>query len=376
MLNPPFLRPSFASSCCLLAAIVLPLALGACSGKKADTAAASGPAAAELASEDVVVIKRADLDHSIALTGSLQALRQTTLTAQVDGVVSSVAVRPGASVVAGQELAQFDTRDLQKQLMVSEAQLVKSQETLAYNRKLADRNANLLKQNFISRNAFDSTNSQVQTAVADVNVSEAQLALARQALAKGRVAAPFAGTIAERLVEPGQRVGINSKLFTLVDLTELEWVASVPSGQIGEVRVGQTAQLQVDGFAQAFTGQVSRINPSVDAGSKSVQVYISIPNEQGLLRDGLFGQGRVLVDVRKGVLVLPVAAVREENGKHYVLVVEGNTLKRHEVTPGATDPATARQEITGGLSEGAIVLVSGVRLTTGMAVKLPASAAR
>ncbi|SMC25523.1 RND family efflux transporter, MFP subunit [Andreprevotia lacus DSM 23236] len=354
-------------------ALTLTAALSGCGNKPAPTATASAPAAAELAREDVVTIKRSDLNHSIPLTGSLQALRQTTLTAQVEGVVGSVAVRPGAAVAAGQELAMFDTRDLEKQLLVSKAQLEKSREMLDLNRKQAERNANLLKQNFISRNAFDATNSQVQTSVADVNVSEAQLALAKQALAKTRVTAPFAGTISERLVEPGQHVGLNSKLFTVVDLSELEWVAAVPSSQIGEVHVGQTATLKVDGFSGEFSGQVSRINPAVDAVNKTVEVYIRIINDQGSLRAGLFGQGRLAIDTRKDALVAPAAAVREENGQRFVLQVDKGTLVRRNVVLGAADAASNTVEIQSGLEAGAVVLVSGVRLTAGMPVKLQAS---
>jgi len=352
---------------CGLAALLLSL-LASCGGKAPATP--SAPAAAELTSEDVAVVQRGDIDDAIAITGSLHALQQTTLTAQIDGVIAKVDVRPGDSVRAGQTLAEYDTRDLDKQMLVAQAQLSKSRDMLAYNRKQAARNADLLKQNFISRNAFDASDSQLQTAAADVNVSEAQLALAKQALAKGKVVAPFAGTIAERLVEPGQRVGVNNKLLTLVDLSELEWVAAVPSGKIGQVHVGQTAELTVDGFEQTFTGQVTRINPSVDASNKSVAVYIRVPNQQHLLRDGLFAQGRLQVDVRKHTLIVPTDAVRSENGKQYVLAIENGHLQRHDVILGANDAVGGRVEIRTGIGAGATVLVSGVRLTSGMMVKL------
>ncbi|WP_035056943.1 efflux RND transporter periplasmic adaptor subunit [Andreprevotia chitinilytica] len=359
--------------------LALSLSLIACNRSPGAVGAASGPAAAtqaaaELSTDDVTTAQQGDLNRSIALTGNLQALRQTTITAQIDGLIASVAVRPGASVTAGQELARFDPSDLEKQMAVSQSQLAKSREQLALNHKLNERNANLLKQNFISQNAFDSSDSQLRTAEADAHTSEAQLALAKQSLAKTSIRAPFAGTVAERLAEPGQRVGMNSKLFTLVDLSELEWVGEVPSGRIGDVKVGQKAEFRVDGFDHPFTGQVSRINPSVNASSKTVQIYLQVPNPDGALRDGLFAQGNLLLDIRHAVINVPKQAVRDENGKRYVLAIEQGKLVRRDVSIGAEDAVADRVEIAQGIDAGTIILVSGVRLTSGMAVKLPASA--
>ncbi|TJZ72870.1 efflux RND transporter periplasmic adaptor subunit [Chitiniphilus eburneus] len=339
--------------------------------REAPAAAPTQPAAIELAPEDVATITAGDIDNTLALTGTLNAIQQTTLTAQVEGKIASVEVRPGAQVTSGQILARFDTANLQRQVAVAQAQLEKSRELLDYNRKLAKRNADLLAQNFISKNAFDNTQSQLQTALADERASMAQLGVAQQAVENGTVRAPFTGTLAQRLVEPGQHVGINSQLFTLVDLTELELVAAVPSTRIADVRVGQAVDFNVEGYRRAFSGTIIRINPTVDETSKTISIYIRVPNTDGELRSGLFAKGTVLVEGRKGVPSLPLAAVHGDGSAAYVLAIEAGKLVRRPVQVGATDLRRGQAEIVSGPAVGSKVLASNIALTAGTAVKLP-----
>ncbi|GLS03881.1 MexH family multidrug efflux RND transporter periplasmic adaptor subunit [Chitiniphilus shinanonensis] len=329
------------------------------------------PAAIELAPEDIATVVAGDIDNTLALTGTLGAIQQTTLTAQIEGKIASVEVRPGAAVTQGQVLARFDTANQQRQVAVAQAQLEKSRELLEYNRKLAKRNADLLAQNFISKNAFDNTQSQLQTAQADERAAVAQLGVAQQAVDNGTVRAPFTGTLAQRLVEPGQHVGVNSQLFTLVDLTELELAAAVPSTRIADVHVGQNVDFNVEGYRRAFSGTIIRINPTVDENSKTVSIYIRVPNPDGELRSGLFAQGTVLVDRRKGVSTLPLAAVHGDGSNAYVLTIESDRLVRRAVQVGATDLRRGQAELVSGPALGSKVLASNIALTAGTAVKLP-----
>ncbi|MBM3115560.1 efflux RND transporter periplasmic adaptor subunit [Jeongeupia naejangsanensis] len=334
---------------------------------------ANKSAAVELAPEDIVRVTQGDVTHTLAITGTLQAEQQTTITAQVEGQVSSVDVRPGQHVRRGQVLARLDANDLQRQFAVAQAQLAKSRDLLAYNRKLSERNQDLLKQNFISKNAFDTTQNQLQSAIADTRAAEAQLGLAQQALAKAVIAAPFDGMVADRFVDPGQHVGINGKLLTVVDLGSLELVANVPARRIGEIAPDQQVRFTIDGFPDRFSGHIARINPSVSETSKAVPVYIRIDQQHEALRSGLFAQGLIEIATHARVANLPLPAVRDENGEQYVLAIESGKLVRKVVTTGARDEARARIEITGGIKPGAIVLASNVSLSAGTQVKLPAA---
>ncbi|BCL75051.1 nolF secretion protein [Jeongeupia sp. HS-3] len=329
-------------------------------------------AAVELAQEDVVTVSRSDVTHTLAVTGTLQAEQQTTITAQIEGQIAAIEVRPGQRVQRGQIIARLDASDLDRQVTVAQAQLAKRRDLLDYNRRLSERNQNLLKQNFISKNAFDTTQSQLQAAAADAHVAEAQLGLARQAQAKTVVRAPFDGVIAERLAEPGQHLGVNGKLFTLIDLSSLELIANIPARRIGEIRLEQTVSFQVDGFPARYTGHIVRINPGVNDASKAVEVYVRIDNRDDALRSGLFAQGIIDIAKHASVLALPLSALHEENGQSYVLAIESGKLVRHAVRTGARDEHNGRIEIIDGLKQDAVVLASGVQLAPGAMVKLPA----
>ncbi|WP_255987729.1 efflux RND transporter periplasmic adaptor subunit [Chitinolyticbacter albus] len=346
--------------------------LGLADGKTPQPSALPKHNSVELATADVARVTRADLARALPLTGTLAALQQTTLTAQVDGRIAAVEVRPGDAVRTGQVLARFDTADLERQRAVSAAQLAKSREQLAYQQKLSRRNADLLAQNFISKNAFDNTQSELQAAAADERAALAQLGLAEQAITNATVRAPFAGTVASRQIEPGQHVGINSPLFTVVDLSELELVANVPSAQIAEVKLGQTVNFHVQGYTQAFTGSINRINPTVDEATKTIPLYLRVPNPDGALRSGLFADGLLVLDTRSAVPSLPLQAVHADGKARYVLAIEEGKLVRRDVTLGASDLKRDRVEIAAGIAAGAQVLASNARLPPGTAVTIVA----
>lgn len=327
-------------------------------------------AAVELAAVDVARVAPADLERALPLTGTLAALQQTTLTAQVEGRIAAVEVRPGDAVRTGQVLARFDTADLERQRAVSAAQLAKSREQLAYQQKLSRRNADLLAQNFISKNAFDNTQSELQAAAADERAALAQLGLSEQAIANATVRAPFNGTIASRQIEPGQHVGINSPLLTVVDLAELELVANVPSAQIAEVALGQTVTFNVQGYQQPFAGTINRINPTVDESTKTIALYLRVPNPDGALRSGLFADGLLVLDTRRAVPSLPLQAVHADGKQHYVLAIEQGKLVRRNVTLGANDPKRDRVEIATGIATGTQVLAGNISLPPGTAVAI------
>src|SRR5262249_46937886 len=152
----------------------------------------------------------------------------------------------------------------------------------------------LLRQKFISQNAFDTTQSVYDAADANMRSAEAQLRLAQKAINDAEIRAPFAGIIAKKIVNPGEKVAMDSPLFGLVDLGKMEIEAPAPASEVPSVRVGHAATFRVDGFGdRTFDGKVERINPMTEAGSRSITLYISVANRDGALRGGMFAKGQI-----------------------------------------------------------------------------------
>lgn len=186
--------------------------------------------------------------------------------------------------------------------------------------------------------------------------------------------APMAGFISQRLAQPGERVAVDTRIVEIVDLSRMEIEAALSAADSAGVRVGQQALLQVEGHAQPVPARVARINPSTQAGSRSVLVYLQLKPAPGL-RQGLFVQGSLGTEKLK-TLAVPLQAVRSDKPQPYVQVVENQQVRHVSVTLGARGQAGGQDMVAiNGLAEGSLVLAGAVGpLREGTAVRTTAAA--
>jgi membrane fusion protein, multidrug efflux system len=174
--------------------------------------------------------------------------------------------------------------------------------------------------------------------------------LARNALRDAVVTAPLSGTVAKRHVQPGEKVPFDTPLVTIVDLARMELQALVPANDIPELRVGMKVDLTIDGFGdRRFVGTIERMNPTTEAGTRAIMVFIHIPNPDAELRGGMFGTGKVTLAAGAPVPTLPSIAIRTEAGQNFVWTIENGKLARRIVTVGRRDETAGRVEIKNSL---------------------------
>jgi RND family efflux transporter MFP subunit len=326
-------------------------------------AAAEAPETAtvtlEFAATDIATVEPKALTRWLHVSGTLQPFNQTTVKAKVPAEIRQVAVREGEAVKAGQVLARFDTADLEAKLTERIGALEASRAQLALAEKTRGQNQALLKQGFISQTAYDSAESNLSVSQGTLKSNEAQVQLARNALRDAVVTAPLSGTVAKRHVQPGEKVNVDSPLITIVDLDRMELQALVPTSDIPEISVGMPVQLAIDGFGdRRFTGTIERINPTTEAGTRAILVFIHIPNPDAVLRGGMFGTGKVTLAAGAPVPTLPAIAIRTEAGQNFVWTIESGKLARRIVTVGRRDDTTGRVEIKTPLSPDLPVLAA------------------
>lgn len=313
---------------------------------------AAGDAIVEFIPGDLVTLTPGEARRTVTFSGTLIALNTALVKAKIAGELLNVDARQGQLVKAGQVVARIDPTDVQARLNARMADVEVAKAQLALAEKNRDSQQALLEKSFISKNAFDSTQSSYDVALARLRVAEAELVSARKALSDAALVAPISGVVSDRYAEPGERVALDARVMGIVDLSRLEIEASIPASAIGLVRVGQSVDFRVDGFGdRKFQGKVSRISPATVPGTRSISIYIALENPGNTLRAGLFAQGELLVSRAENVLLAPAAAVREEGGTPFVYVVSGNVLKRRAVQVLKEGP-DAPVRIVSGLSAG------------------------
>lgn len=326
----------------------------------------------EFAATDIVKLQPRRLTVELALPGSVQAVSQATVRAKLSAEVKRVLVREGDRVTAGQTVAEFDTAQLRAQLAERSATYESAKAQLATTERTRQANAQLVKQNFISQNAFDTADSAFQSQLAAVAAARAQLEQTQLLLADAVVRAPIGGTVAKRNVQSGEKVAFDAPLLSIVDLSELEVQTQVPVSDVAQLRKGMPAEVAIEGLpGRKFEGRVERINPSTEPGTRTINVYVSLRNEDSLLRAGMFARVALVTSAEAEVPALPISALRNDNGTTFVWTVADGKLIRRLVETGRRDERAQLVEITGGLEAGDSVIATKFdNLKDGLAAKV------
>jgi RND family efflux transporter MFP subunit len=274
----------------------------------------------EFSQNDVLTAEIREITQGLAISGTVKALNYAVIKARVAGELKEITVREGDSVKAGQVLARIDPVEYQRRFEQAQEQAIAAKSQMEIAQRQWDTNKALVDQGFISKTALDNSLASFQGAVASHKAAIAGADVARKSLDDSVLRAPFSGVIALRTAQLGERVGIDAKVLELVDLRQLEVEAPLSPSDSLDVKMGQTAQLQIEDRAEPVTAHVTRMSPSAQAGSRSVLVYLTLDKPAGL-RHGLFAKGTLGL-VKSQVLAVPLTSVRTDHPSPYVQVVE------------------------------------------------------
>jgi len=317
----------------------------------------------ELAESDVVKAGLRDMAQGIAISGSLKAINSVFIKARVSGELQDLSVREGDFVKAGQVIARIEAGEYASRVRQAQEQAASAKAQVDVAQRQFDNNQALVDQGFISRTALDISLANLNAARSTYKAALAGVEVAAKSVADTVLTSPISGQVAQRLAQPGERVGIDARIVEVVDLRHLELEASLGAQESMAVRVGQTAALQIEGSAQTVTGQVVRINPSVQGGSRSVLAYLRIDNTNNHqanasalpLRQGLFAQG-TLATAQTSQLAVPVGSLRTDKPAPYVQVIENGRVAHQAVEPGLRGMADGEALVAvKGLADGTLV---------------------
>ena len=341
----------------------------------------------ELAATDLVRAQTREVLQGLPISGALKAVNSAVIKARVAGELRELTVREGDFVKAGQLIARIDASEYQSRVRQASEQAASARAQMEVVLRQFDNNKALVAQGFISKTALDVSQANLDAAEATYKAALAGTDVARKSVADTLLRSPISGQVSQRLAQPGERVGVEARIIEIVDLSQMELEASLGAAESVNVRVGQAAELQIEGIAGPVTARVVRINPSAQAGSRSVLVYLSLvnPNDASAgsdapaLRQGLFVRGN-LGTSRTSVLSVPVSAVRTDRPLPFVQAIENGVVVHKSVTLGERGSANlaagaGAELMTGvtGLAENAQVIRGNIGfLREGTSVRLTA----
>ncbi|MGE3957768.1 MAG: efflux RND transporter periplasmic adaptor subunit [Vicinamibacterales bacterium] len=329
-------------------------------------------AAITLAAEDVAPVESGSLQRGPLVSGNLTPDVQATVRAEAGGSVLSTRAEPGEPVRKGQVLATIDAAALRDQVTSARSAVSSARTARDLAQRAVDRQARLVEAGAVAEQELENARRSLTAAAAQLADAEARLASAREQVGNTIVRAPISGVVSERPVNAGDVVQPGSPLFTVVDPSSMRFEGSIPATEMGDVHLDAAVQFEVTGYPeQAFTGKVSRINPTADPETGQVRLTVSAPNDGQRLVGGLFVRGRVLVEQQHG-LIVPAAAVTGEAARRRVTLVRDGVVQHRDVTAVLEDPLTERVLLSAGVGAGDIVLLGAARnLPDGTEVVVP-----
>ncbi len=364
--------------------------------------------AAETREVQVVPATEERLVRAIAVTGTLAAEEQVTLSMKVTGRLDELYVDLGSRVTKGQVLARLIPTDFNLRASQAEAALQQARARLGLplqgdndhvdpeQTSLARSARALLEESRLNRERvkqfFDrgiSSKAALDSADASLAVAESryqdaleearnrqamleqrrtELELARQAVRDSSLTSPLDGRVRERHVTVGQYLAAGSPAVTIVRMHPLRLRAAVPERESHMVRVNQEVLVTVEGDPTKYPGRVARISPAIDETSRTLMVEAEVPNRDGQLRPGSFANASIVSSDADRAVIVPATSLVTFAGVEKVLSIKDGKVIEKRVTIGRRDPQ--RLEIVTGVVAGDMVIVTPGNLVEGTPVKV------
>jgi membrane fusion protein (multidrug efflux system) len=343
-------RPTRSSLALALAAAA---ALAACRKSGADT---SRKDAAPPVPTATVIAAEAETPELLTLTGSIVPDESSDVASDIAGKVVAVMVERGDTVKAGDPLVRLDTRNAQlgareanANLAAARAQRQLAQDECARAQALFDKGA-------ITKSQYEREQTSCTAALQQVAAAEARTQMITKSIADGIVRAPFAGTVSDRLIAPGEWVAPGVRLVTLVDADPLKVELTVAEAAVPRIALDQEVEVEAVAFpGKAFPGKLTRMGAEIGRQTRALTVEATLEPGSPLV-PGMFVEARIVVGSRK-LPAVPRTAVVKRGQTWRAFVIVKDHLEERVVQLGPP-PAEGQVSIVKGVAAGEVLAAS------------------
>lgn len=286
----------------------------------------------ELIQQDLVAIQQGSVISKTEFTGTIRAVNQSSIQAQVTATATAVSAQVGQSIVKGQVLVRLNNQDNAARLAQSQANLASAQAQANQTKLMMQRKQRLLNQGFISKVEFEQSQVDYQAQLENVNAQQSSVDIARKADQDGTIYSPISGVVTKRQVEPGQTVAAGTTLFEIVDPNHLEIQAQLPSDLQSALKVGQKIEYSIQGNPNKLTATLSRISPIADPTSRQIEFFAQPAQKINSLSIGAFVEGAILGSNSVSGQIIPLDTIQNLQTKPYVWVIRQHKIIRADIS--------------------------------------------
>ena len=330
------------------AALLAAFAVAACGSQEPPSKAAAGAAPPKSA-----VVEQRDVEVAYTAEALVEAVRQSTVSAQIAGRIVELRFDVGDYVKKGEVIARIDERAASQALAASEAQVREAEAALRNARAEFERSKQLLAQKFLSQAALDRAEAQYKAAQARVTALLAGAGQAATERGFATIVAPYSGVVAVRHVELGEMATVGKPLLTGFDPATLRDTATVPQGQVAAIQAGAKGRIELPSVGKWIDATELTVIPTADPRTHTSQVRLGLPPDVRGIYPGIYARAH-FVTGRKPALLVPREAVVRRSEVTAVYVVP---------EPGAPQARPQLRQVRLGTAgdERAIEVLAGLR---------------
>ena len=297
-----------------------------------------------------------ELSERVTAVGSLRSNESVTIRPEIAGRVVSINFDEGQPVEKGHELIKLDDSVYAAELAQAKAQLQLAQRNFKRIEELHERSV--------------ATGRSRDEAQSGLEVGTAAVALAQARLEKATIKAPFAGIAGLRQVSVGDYITVGQDIVNLEDVETIKADFRVAEKYLSAVRTGQHIQINVDAYPdRTFEGEVYAIDPRIDVGGRSIVIRARVPNDEGLLRPGLFARVALILELKEKAITVPEQAIMPRGEEQFVYTIKDGKVKQTKVRIGTR--RDGRVEIVDGLAgEDTVVTAGHLKIRDGVPVTI------
>ena len=332
---------------------------GALAGVALGTVLIAPAAAADAPALKTAIVQYREVEQTYAAEGVVEAVKQSTVAAQISGRVVAVNFDVGDRVKKGQVIVRIDPTEVNQAYAAAQAQVAQADATLRNAKAQFERTQKLVEQKFMSAAAMDKAQADYQAAKAQRAVAEAGGGQAAATRGYATVTAPYSGVVSARHVELGEMAAPGKPLMTGFDPGELRVTASMPQYQLDAVRKLASASVEFPALKKRIQASRVSILPAADALTHTTQVRLELPPGIDGLYPGMFARAHFAVG-RVKKLLIPASAVaqRSEVAGAYV-VGENGEIRFRQLRLGEA-AAGEEVEVLAGVAPGEKVALDPV----------------
>jgi len=321
---------------------------------------------------EVITVERCDFEDAIWATGRFEANEVVDISPEVAGRIQEMRFDEGDTVEEGDLIVKIEDSELRFALERARAELKRREADLQGAERALKRAHELYDRSIATEADLDEAQQLYDVARASVEQAKAEVGLAEKRLANTEIVAPLSGVLAERRYAVGELVQVGAPIFTLLQLSPIKLEIKVPERRIAELALGQEAEVTVDALGGAqYEGKIEYVSPSIDPLSKNLMVRLIVPNEDMILKPGMFARVSIDTGAHKNILAVPRDAILFVSEEAEVFVLDDGVARKRRLSLGADWREFV--EVTAGVTEGDEVITAGQHvLKEGMKVNVVA----